>query len=202
MRKQMISARTIRSACEILVLVLVPFLVAFVLRECSGVTQDNKRLSDNQDVLLHNGKVRIGQLPSGRSVASVAAVQLTSSELGKKPDSLLARTTRELKIKTGRVMAASTVPAATQADVVAPIDGRDSVRQVSWSDAWVSLQGTIDGDTLKAHIESRDTLQMIVHRVPRRFLFFRFGTKAVRMEVVSQNPHTRLSYPKFLTVKK
>lgn len=75
-------------------------------------------------------------------------------------------------------------------------------QRISWSDPWVSLRGTMEADSLHAHIEIRDTLQMIIHRVPKKFLFFRYGTKAVRMEVVSQNPHTRLSYPKLLIFAK
>lgn len=63
-------------------------------------------------------------------------------------------------------------------------------------------EGEIEGDSMQVHIESRDTLQMIVHRVPKRFLFFRYGTKGVRMEVVSQNPHSRLSYPKIIMFRK
>ena len=75
-------------------------------------------------------------------------------------------------------------------------------QRISWSDPWVSLRGTMEADSFHAHIEIRDTLQMIIHRVPKKFLFFRYGTKAVRMEVVSQNPHTRLSYPKLLIFAK
>ena len=37
--------------------------------------------------------------------------------------------------------------------------------------------GDYGGRQLHAHIEIRDTLQMIIHRVPKKFLFFRYGTK-------------------------
>lgn len=78
----------------------------------------------------------------------------------------------------------------------------DVSQTVSWSDPWITLRGDIEGDSMQVHIESRDTLQMIVHRVPKKFLFFRYGTKGVRMEVVSQNPHSRLSYPRIIMFKK
>lgn len=78
----------------------------------------------------------------------------------------------------------------------------DVSQTVSWSDPWITLRGEIEGDSMQVHIESRDTLQMVVHRVPKRFLFFRYGTKGVRMEVVSQNPHSRLSYPKIIMFRK
>ena len=51
-------------------------------------------------------------------------------------------------------------------------------------------------------VQSRDTLVQIVHRVPKRFLFFRFGTKAIRQEVVSMNPHTKVAYADYIELKK
>lgn len=206
------------SFLKVMLLVLVPLAVVFAFRECSRLRRDNERLERNQDILLHNGKVEIGQTASGKSHASADALQLSVSELRKKPDSLLAVTQKELKIKDSRVVGAFRTSSSTQLDVKSPIttDSQDTShscgdprkpvleapRHVQWSDPWVSLRGTIEGDSFSAHIESRDTLQVIVHRVPKRFLFFRFGTKAVRMEAVSQNPHTQLSYPRLIVVTK
>ena len=45
---------------------------------------------------------------------------------------------------------------------------------------------------------SADTLRQVVHRVPRRFLFIRWGTKALRQEIVSSNPHTRIIYSDYV----
>ena len=203
-----------KSLFQVILLVLIPFAVVMAMRECSEMRQENERLSNNQNILLHNGEVEMGRTPSGKSVASSTALHLAASDLGRKPDSLLAKTVKELKIKNSRVVAASETSSSTQVDVSAAITTdssrstvflrgsgnakTDAPKHIQWSDPWISLRGSIEGDTLRAHIESRDTLQMIVHRVPRKFLFFRFGTKAVRMDVVSQNPHTTLSYPKLV----
>lgn len=115
-------------------------------------------------------------------------------------------------------MAAATTSTTTQVDVKAAIrpvphdtcsrllSGSyrppDVSQTVSWSDPWITLRGEIEGDSMHVHIESRDTLQMVVHRVPKKFLFFRYGTKGVRMEVVGQNPHSRLSYPRIIMFRK
>ncbi len=199
----MMTSKGIMSFLKISLLVAVPLALVLAFRECSALKRDNERLEKNQNILLHNGEVEIGRTPSGKPRASVSAITLKASELKQQPDSLLAKTMKELKVKNSRVMAASSAPSSTEVDVVAAIaTDSTSPKSVQWSDPWISLRGTIEGDTLRAHIESRDTLQMIVHRVPKRFLFFRFGTKAVRMEVVSQNPHTTLSYPRFLLFSK
>lgn len=198
---------------RLLLLVLVPFFIVMGLRELSQMREENERLNQIQDVLLHNGEVEIGRTSDGKATASSSALLLRASDLKRNPDSLLAVNQQKLKVKNSRLMAAASASTATMVDVEtpilnsfittpsAPLPSADSTI-VTWSDPWISLHGTIERDTFKAHIEVRDTLQMIVHRVPRRFLFFRWGTKAVRMEVVSQNPHTQLQYPRLIMVRK
>lgn len=67
-----------------------------------------------------------------------------------------------------------------------------------WSDRHVSVDGMIRADSVSCHVTSIDTLRQIVHRVPRRFLFIRWGTKAIRQEVVSSNPHTDIIYTEYI----
>ena len=202
---------------KVILLVLIPLALVMALKECYELMGESERTKENQDVLLHNGRVEIGRTQSGRPRASVQAITLKTSDLKRSPDSLLAVNKKELKIKNNRIMAAATTSTTTQVDVKAAIrpvphdtcsrilSGSyrpPDVSQVSWSDPWITLRGEIEGDSMQVHIESRDTLQMIVHRVPKKFLFFRYGTKGVRMEVVGQNPHSRLSYPRVIMFKK
>lgn len=193
------------SFLKVMGLVLIPLVLIFTLMECSKHKSENERLSHNQDILLHNGEVEIGQTSDGKATASSTALQLRASELKRKPDSLLAVTQQKIKVKNSRLVAAARTATSTEVKMNAPIisvSDSDTLLHVTWSDPWVRLDGFIRADTLHAKIESRDTLQMIVHRVPKRFLFFRFGTKAVRMDVVSQNPHTKLSYPRLILLDK
>ena len=202
---------------KVILLVLIPLALVMALKECYELMGESERTKENQDVLLHNGRVEIGLTQSGRPRASVQAITLKTSDLKRRPDSLLAVNKKELKIKNSRIMAAATTSTTTQVDVKAAIrpvphdtcsrilSGSyrpPDVSQVSWSDPWITLRGEIEGDSMQVHIESRDTLQMIVHRVPKKFLFFRYGTKGVRMEVVGQNPHSRLSYTRVIMFKK
>ena len=202
---------------KVIFLVLIPLALVMAFKECHDLRGEVERTKENQDILLHNGRVEIGRTQSGRPRASVSAITLKTSDLKRNPDSLLAVNRKELKIKNSRIMAAATTSTTTQVDVKAAIQAvphdtcsrlsgsyrpPDVSQTVSWSDPWITLRGEIEGDSMQMHIESRDTLQMIVHRVPKRFLFFRYGTKGIRMEVVGQNPHSRLSYPKIIMFKK
>lgn len=202
---------------KVIFLVLIPLALVVAFKECHDLRGEAERTKENQDILLHNGRVEIGRTQSGRPRASVSAITLKTSDLKRNPDSLLAVNRKELKIKNSRIMAAATTSTTTKVDVkvaIRPVPHDTcsrslsglyrppDVSQVSWSDPWITLRGDIEGDSMQVHIESRDTLQMVVHRVPKKFLFFRYGTKGVRMEVVSQNPHSRLSYPRIIMFKK
>ena len=130
---------------------------------------------------------------------------------------------RQLGIRLRRVEAAATLATATEIDVQVPLhdtivrrdfaavcdSGRlaaavrfDTVRSFRWRDPWVTVEGRIRGDSADCRVESVDTLRQVVHRVPRRFLFIRFGTKAVRQEIVSSNPHTRIVYAEYVRFAK
>lgn len=202
---------------KVIFLVQIPLAMVVAFKECHDLRGEAERTKENQDILLHNGRVEIGRTQSGRPRASVSAITLKTSDLKRNPDSLLAVNRKELKIKNSRIMAAATTSTTTKVDVkvaIRPVPHDTcsrslsglyrppDVSQVSWSDPWITLRGDIEGDSMQVHIESRDTLQMVVHRVPKKFLFFRYGTKGVRMEVVSQNPHSRLSYPRIIMFKK
>lgn len=202
---------------KVIFLVLIPLAMVVAFKECHDLRGEAERTKENQDILLHNGRVEIGRTQSGRPRASVSAITLKTSDLKRNPDSLLAVNRKELKIKNSRIMAAATTSTTTKVDVkvaIRPVPHDTcsrslsglyrppDVSQVSWSDPWITLRGDIEGDSMQVHIESRDTLQMVVHRVPKKFLFFRYGTKGVRMEVVSQNPHSQLSYPRIIMFKK
>ena len=78
----------------------------------------------------------------------------------------------------------------------------DSMQTFRWRDPWVTVEGLIERDSVACRVESTDTLRQVVHRVPRRFLFIRWGTKAIRQEVVSSNPHTRIVYTDYIELKK
>ena len=184
-------------------------LVAF--RAYSDMKADRDRLKENQILLLHNGEVEIKQTNTGSSQASVPALTLRPSEFRRSGDTLL-RTAKAAGIKASRISEAATAATTTHVDFDARVFRtvvHDTLRDtvlcpasplpaLSWNDPWVSLSGTIADSIFHGSLTSNDTLDIIVHRVPKRFLFFRFGCRQVRMDIISRNPHTRLTYARYL----
>jgi hypothetical protein len=71
-----------------------------------------------------------------------------------------------------------------------------------WSDAWTSIQGVIQNDSVKVKYQSRDTLLQVVRVVPKRFLFFRWGVKEIRQDVKVSNPNVGITYSEYLKITK
>lgn len=64
-----------------------------------------------------------------------------------------------------------------------------NIKTAQFTDQWHSLNVTIQGDSLNYKLRTKESLLITNHVVPKRFLFFKFGCREVRTEVVSKNPY-------------
>lgn len=172
----------------------------------NNAREEKKRLANNQKSLLSD--VEYYKTESGKNAASVQKLELTRSELEKHCKDLT-QTVEDLGIKVKRLQSASTTVTKTEVEIQTVV--RDSIvyrdrpvilKAINWEDPWIKLDGILDGIDFSAKIQSVDTLSHIAHRVPKKFLFFRFGTKAVRLEVVNKNPHSKIVYTEYIELKK
>lgn len=175
------------------------------------IESDRNRLQANQTALMDS--VRYYRTENGKNAASVRRLELSAAEIRAERDDVAAEC-RTLHIKIRRLESFATSQTRTIVDLRTRLRDtvvlhdrdsiivRDTLRLFRWRDSWVTVDGLIEGDSVGCRIESIDTLRQVVHRVPRRFLFIRWGTKAIRQEVVSSNPHTRIVYTEYIELKK
>ena len=141
------------SFLKVVMLVLVPFAMVMALKECHDRQREAHSMNEDQDVLLHNGKVEIGQTQAGKPMASVSAMSLKPSSLKRIPDSLLAATSKDLKVKPRRMVAAIKTSSLATADIHAAIT-TDSI----YDEADKEMQ--LANDALaKAHDSQTEMLQ-------------------------------------------
>jgi len=168
---------------------------------------EKRRLAGNQDALMQ--WVDYYKTEAGNSAASVQRLELSYSEL-KQHYEEICRTADELKVKVRRLQSVSRTATETDVKIQTVIrdsvvfrDGvLDSLMTINWSDAWVKIKGEMRRKELTLDIHTTDTLIQIVHRVPKKFLFIRWGTKAIRQEITSTNPHTTIVYSEYIELKK
>lgn len=168
---------------------------------------ENRRLRQNQ--LLLGDSVARYRTEAGRNAASVQVLRLRCGEY----ETLRAADAEEIRrlgIRIRRLEAAARSVTRQVVEVKVPVHDtvvrrdtvRDTVRLFRWRDTWTTVEGIIDADSVQCRVESVDTLRQVVHRVPRRFLFIRWGTKAIRQEITSSNPHTRIVHAEYVQFEK
>ena len=187
--------------------VILAVLCASLLGEVRELTQEKDRLTGNQEALME--EVQYYQDEAGRQAASVQRLELSKSELEAYNGELTKRI-EDLNIKLKRVQADTTTATQTNVEIKTIIKDtiiyRDTgmlvLPAIKWQDPWVNVDGIIKPDsTVDLSIQSVDTLFQVVHRVPKKFWFIKYGTKAILQEITSSNPHTKIVYSEYIELE-
>ena len=170
--------------------------------------KENKRLAGNQSALLAD--VQLYKTQAGESAAKVQKLELTKSEFERQCVTLK-NEVEALGIKTKRLESVINTSTKTEVQVTAPVRDSivyrdreqppDTLRCFDFTDNYLKVNGCIEKDSFNGRVESLDTLIHVAHRVPKKFLFFRFGCKAIELEVVSKNPHSKITYSRYIELK-
>lgn len=191
------------------VLAIILGLCLMLISVCSAnrkLTRENERLTANATALMDRADYY--ETEAGKSAASVQKLTLDYSEL-QDHYANVCRTADELGVKVKRLQSAATTATQTEVKVITQVrdsivyrDGvLDSLKVLRWQDPWVTVVGEIRGDSAALDVVSCDTITQIVHRVPKKFWFIKWGTKAIRQEIVSSNPHTKITYTEYIELK-
>ena len=173
------------------------------VKQIGKLQNDTRRMEGNISSLMQS--VEYYRTESGKSAARVERLELTKRELERNYQEVV-QVADELKVKVRRLQAASTTGVKTEVRFETVVKDTVIYRdkemlpagKFNYLDAWASMEGVIQGEDIKIRLQVKDTLRQIIHRVPRKFLFLRWGTKAVVQEVVSNNPYTKITYSEYL----
>lgn len=177
---------------------------------CQQLKADNERLHGNQSALMAN--IELYQTEAGENAAKVQRLQLTASEFENQCADLKAEVER-LGIKASRLQTLINTSTHTTLRVdtivkdsivyVPQLARLDTLKCFEYNDGWISARGCIDSrNHFEGEFESRDSLLIVAHRVPKRFLFFRWGCKRVELDIKSSNPHSTITHAKYLEFTK
>ena len=168
---------------------------------------EKERYKANQTALLSD--VAYYKTENERNVASVRALTLTKSEI-ETYNKNLAERCDELEISLRRLISANITNMQTDYHIIGELRDSlvfryntiDTLRCMDYDDSYLTFSACVDSSGMYvADIISRDTVTAIVHRIPRRFLFFKFGTKEVRQEVYCANPRTQIITTQYVEKK-
>ena len=174
-------------------------ILVTLLAATHNLWQDNRRLRNNQHALQQG--ITFYRTKANNYAASVEALSLELDEF-RHLHASDAKTIRQLKIRLRDIESfARSITSTTIRDTLILRDTiilSQPLLHASTTDPHNTISATLQGDTLTLSLSSIDTLHQIIHRVPRRFWFIRYGTKAIRQEVWSSNPNTQLIYTEYI----
>lgn len=188
--------------------------IAFLSHRVRSLQTERDRLENNQTALMED--VEYYKTESGKYAASVQSLELSKSEIQEHCDELV-KTVEDLNLKLKRIQSVATT--ATKTEVPIKTEVRDSIvyrmpdslvrsilmdtlKRITFKDPWVELNGTINKNMFTGKIQTVDTLIQVVHRVPHQWWFFRWGTKAIRQEIRSSSPYTKIVYSEYIELKR
>lgn len=184
------------------ILLAIVTILAFCV---DSLNKERQRLNGNQSTLL--SEVNHYRTKDSLSAATVGRLQLTTNEY-EKYFANQAELIKSLNIKLKRVQSITQIGTSTEIPIKAQIKDslvlRDSLVLlpcINFHDAYVDFNGYIDQRQFIGKISIRDTIAHVAHRIPKKFLFFRFGTKAIQLDVVSSNPYTTITYARYVELQ-
>lgn len=179
-----------------------PWILVILLAAIVVLFQQNHILRAERDRQIGNietlmGEVKRYKMKDSLNVASVSSLNLTVEEL-KKHRAEDAKLIKELKLRPKDVEYITKTEIKTKDSLVYRID---TVGCFHYRDKWLRVDACM-ADSLMT-MESRDSITQVVHAIYKhRFLWWRWGIKGFRQEIVNFNPKSEIGYSEIVKVSK
>lgn len=169
-----------------------------------------ERLSNNQASLLDD--IDTFQTKLGKNAARIIELELTNGEFEKLCDEQ-AQTIKDLNLRVKYLQGITTTASSTDVRFKTVLKDsiiyhyKDSIvyteklKSFQWNDPWNRVDGVLKGDSVECSYQGVDTLNIVLTRVPKKFLFFKWGTKYIETTISHANPSTKIVYSKAIKIK-
>lgn len=198
----------------LLITIIVLFLAMIAITSAWYITlKDRSRIYQNQTALL--SEIEYFKLSDSTNAATIGTLTLKVSEIRHSNDKSLMEMKETLKlmnIKLKNVESYSTVNSATTTTINSFL--RDSVifdtvpiKHLSiftkWNDVSITVFPTLF-DSVSMKVITYDQMEQVLHKEPRGIKFWEkawWKKRPVQQTIRFQNPDTKISYPKVVTIK-
>ena len=165
-------------------------------------SKEQERLERNQRALLSDVECYKTRADKWAATAEVLELKVSELRQARAEDT---KRIKELGIRLREVENYAMSVTQKRGDATLPLRDtviiRDTVKIFSSERGHTELNGMVRNDSITYHFESVDTIYQVVRRVPHRFLFFRYGTKAIHQDVWTSNPTTKVVYTEYIEIE-
>ena len=195
MRKGLIIAVTI--------LIVVVTVLSYLLDK---ERKESKRVSDNQTALITGLEHR--RTKDSSEIASSFVITLELEEY-KRLYSAQCDSIKDMGYNPKRVTSVHDVKSETAIEIEAPIIskpirvGTDTivVSCFDFKTKYFDLKGCVIDSVFKGRADIRADIEIIGHRVPKRFWFIKWGTKAVKVDVISKDKKCTITHNRYIELR-
>lgn len=167
--------------------------------------KENIRIAGNNLVL--SSRLDTFRTALGESASQVDRLQLTLREFKDQNQELNDRI-KMLDLRLRRVTSYSINGYESNINFTVPLNVNPTMpgvpveRRFTYSDTWNRVEGLIRSDSVKCSVIHKDTIDQIIYRVPRKFLFIRWGTKKVSQIITLRDTNSTIIYSKYIELQK
>lgn len=191
----------------LLIIIMISVLLFLVIKNNLRISEENERLTINQEVLTTD--VRVWRDKDSSFVAQIATLKLTKEEFDKLYEQQ-AKEIKDMNIKLKRLLSYSqaalshnyTITDTIRDSVIIRENKIDTLTCVNYNDDYIKFNGCIDSGVFNGNIETFDTITSVVHIIPKKFLWFKYGVKRVDFTVKSRNPYSTIEDIKYIDINK
>lgn len=182
---------------------------AFLSNRLEKEKAEKELYQRNTNVLMDT--IQTYKIKDSLNVASIGVIELKLSEYKKYRANDL-NLINSLKVDKKRLQQITT----TQIQTIYELKGsvRDSIvyrdnyivdtfKCIIIHNTWFDLKGCSNSNNdFSGTFENRDSLIYIEHIVPKKFLFFKWGIKERKQEILSKNPNTHIVNAEYISIRK
>lgn len=184
----------------ILTIVILLSGLGLLFRQNKKLQAERDRQSGNVETLMTT--IKKYKYADSLNAASVSALNLNIDELKKyrADDAILIK---ELGVKNKNLEAIMKTSIHTSDTIFKEFwhPSPDKPECLEYKDKWSHVVACFKDSTV--YYSNRDSLIAVIHRIPKRkFLWWSWGTKGYKLELVNFNPKSEIDYSEFVRVQK
>ena len=205
---------------KIAIIAIAVIALVFAFNKIHNLKEENARLKSNQDILLTEKEFVMSESQKYKVSDSLNAVRVSELELTLKEykryraddlkliEQLKAGKSDLQKIVTSQSETISALSAKLQDSIRidTSTNAIDTLKCFSYKSKWTDVDGCVDlkQDTISIRIDNRESLKVVETVTHKRFLGFLWKTSKVKsrqVDIVSENPNTKIMNCEYISIK-
>lgn len=189
----------------LLVILILFYLLYYYVNDNKKSKIEIERLKTNIEVIqadFQTYKIKVKEIINGkdsiisRNAAQIMSLNLTLDEYKQFRQQDITEITN-LKLKLKNIQSGFAVNFETDFNIITKLIDNS----FTYTTEYYNFDGKIIGDTLIVNGKTKDGLRGYITKVPKvRFLWWSWGVKGKQLNIVLQNPNSKITYMKYIVI--